>query len=296
MHLKNAFQKFANPYRYGFNGKENDNEVKGTGNQQDYGMRIYDPRLGRFLSVDPIAKDYPELTPYQFGSLNPIMNIDIDGLEGLPANRTAFVYYVGGDNFDGFGLGGHTAGGYYDPKNVNKTTSYGAFSGHSGETEQRVGSDGNKYTGYSEGLTIKHYLDDNEIVQRIHHIVTENAGDYIEGALENNAINNKDGEGTWCTCQVRNMYNEAFKYEGYPDKIAGWKADKIVPNTLPEELSDSEVLESGSVRYDKFYKKDDKYYHDKNIYNAKTKEWGTTTTEIKDFETYFSTQESNQKE
>jgi hypothetical protein len=30
-------------YRYGFNGKENDNEVKGEGNQQDYGMRIYDP-------------------------------------------------------------------------------------------------------------------------------------------------------------------------------------------------------------------------------------------------------------
>ena len=40
-------------YRYGFNGKENDDEVKGEGNQQDYGMRIYDPRLGRFLSVDP---------------------------------------------------------------------------------------------------------------------------------------------------------------------------------------------------------------------------------------------------
>jgi len=45
-------------YRYGFNGKENDNEVKGSGNQQDYGMRIYDPRLGRFLSVDPLYREY----------------------------------------------------------------------------------------------------------------------------------------------------------------------------------------------------------------------------------------------
>jgi hypothetical protein len=35
-------------YRYGFNGKEEDDDVKGDGNQQDYGMRIYDPRLGRF--------------------------------------------------------------------------------------------------------------------------------------------------------------------------------------------------------------------------------------------------------
>ncbi|MBT2563802.1 AHH domain-containing protein [Pedobacter sp. ISL-68] len=68
-------------YRYGFNGKENDNEVKGTGNQQDYGMRIYDPRIGKFLSVDPITKQYPELTPYQFASNTPIAAIDRDGLE-----------------------------------------------------------------------------------------------------------------------------------------------------------------------------------------------------------------------
>ena len=70
-------------YRYGFNGKENDNEVKGEGNQQDYGMRIYDPRLGRFLSVDPITKKYQELTPYQFASNRPIDGIDEDGLEFL---------------------------------------------------------------------------------------------------------------------------------------------------------------------------------------------------------------------
>ncbi len=70
-----------NSYRYGFNGRENDNEVKGDGNQQDYGMRVYDPRLGRFLSIDPISKEYPELTPYQFASNRPIEGIDLDGLE-----------------------------------------------------------------------------------------------------------------------------------------------------------------------------------------------------------------------
>ncbi|CAN5525947.1 hypothetical protein BH10BAC2_BH10BAC2_25250 [soil metagenome] len=72
-------------YRYGFNGKENDNEVKGTANQQDYGMRIYDPRLGKFLSVDPITSYYPELTPYQFASNRPIDGIDLDGLEYAPS-------------------------------------------------------------------------------------------------------------------------------------------------------------------------------------------------------------------
>jgi RHS repeat-associated protein len=68
-------------YRYGFNGKENDNEVKGEGNQQDYGMRVYDPRLGRFLSVDPLTQEYPFYTPYQFAGNKPIRFIDIDGGE-----------------------------------------------------------------------------------------------------------------------------------------------------------------------------------------------------------------------
>jgi RHS repeat-associated protein len=69
-------------YRYGFNGKENDNDVKGEGSQQDYGKRIYDPRLGRFLSVDPLTKKYPKLTPYQFASNRPTLMIDLDGMEG----------------------------------------------------------------------------------------------------------------------------------------------------------------------------------------------------------------------
>ena len=71
----------AEGYRYGFNGKENDNEVKGNGNQQDYGFRIYDPRLGRFLSVDPLTQSFPMLTPYQFAANSPIANVDLDGQE-----------------------------------------------------------------------------------------------------------------------------------------------------------------------------------------------------------------------
>ncbi|MEI6882004.1 MAG: RHS repeat-associated core domain-containing protein, partial [Bacteroidota bacterium] len=66
-----------------FNGKENDNETYGTGNLYDYGFRIYNPRLGKFLTVDPLTKTYPELTPYQYASNSPIAGIDLDGLEFL---------------------------------------------------------------------------------------------------------------------------------------------------------------------------------------------------------------------
>ncbi|TCZ65208.1 RHS repeat-associated core domain-containing protein, partial [Flaviaesturariibacter aridisoli] len=75
-------------YRYGFNGKEYDPEVYGEGNEQDYGMRIYDPRIGKFLSVDPIGKDFPALTSYQFASNSPVKCIDLDGLEGDPVAET----------------------------------------------------------------------------------------------------------------------------------------------------------------------------------------------------------------
>jgi len=85
-------------YRYGFNGKENDKE---TG-EQDYGMRIYDQKGCRFLSLDPIGRKFPELSPYQFASNSPIQSIDLDGLEGvreidiLTGNNTMMIdlYFV----------------------------------------------------------------------------------------------------------------------------------------------------------------------------------------------------------
>lgn len=78
--------------RFGYNGKENDNEVKGgVGKQQDYGMRIYDPRVARFLSTDPLIvhqQQYQYLTPYQFASNTPIQAIDLDGLEAYIVTET----------------------------------------------------------------------------------------------------------------------------------------------------------------------------------------------------------------
>jgi len=69
-------------YRYGFNGKERDLEgMGGGGSTYDYGFRIYNPQIAKFLSVDPLTKKYPMLTTYQFASNTPIMAIDIDGLE-----------------------------------------------------------------------------------------------------------------------------------------------------------------------------------------------------------------------
>jgi RHS repeat-associated protein len=68
-------------YRYGFNGMEKDNEIKGVGNSLNYKARIQDTRLGRFLSVDPLTSTFRWYTPYQFAGNMPISSIDLDGLE-----------------------------------------------------------------------------------------------------------------------------------------------------------------------------------------------------------------------
>jgi len=69
-------------YRFGFNGKELDAEGMGGGSSTyDYGFRIYNAALGKFLSVDPLYKDFPWYSPYQFAGDKPIWAIDLDGLE-----------------------------------------------------------------------------------------------------------------------------------------------------------------------------------------------------------------------
>ncbi|MGE8426297.1 MAG: RHS repeat-associated core domain-containing protein [Sphingobacterium sp.] len=67
--------------RFGYNGKENVDELYGKGNFQDYGMRDYDPRIARFLKVDPLSKQFPWYSSYQFAGNSPIIAIDLDGLE-----------------------------------------------------------------------------------------------------------------------------------------------------------------------------------------------------------------------
>ena len=74
-------------YRYGFNGKEKDNETYGGGNAVDFGERIYNSRIGRFFSRDPLNYYFPYMSPYAFCENNPINLIDIKGEAPTPPGR-----------------------------------------------------------------------------------------------------------------------------------------------------------------------------------------------------------------
>jgi RHS repeat-associated protein len=66
-------------YRFGFNGMEKDDELKGAGNSYTTELRQYDPRLGRWLSLDPLAMKYADISPYVAYVNNPILFVDSDG-------------------------------------------------------------------------------------------------------------------------------------------------------------------------------------------------------------------------
>jgi RHS repeat-associated protein len=75
-------------YRYGFQGQEMDDEVKGMGNSINYKYRMHDPRVGRFFAVDPLAPDYPHNSPYAFSENRVIDGLELEGLEVFVTNGT----------------------------------------------------------------------------------------------------------------------------------------------------------------------------------------------------------------
>jgi RHS repeat-associated protein len=82
MQVPNRFDSIEDKdYRYGFQGQEKDNEIKGEGNSLNYTFRMHDARVGRFLSLDPLAKQYPHNSPYAFSENRVIDGIDLEGAE-----------------------------------------------------------------------------------------------------------------------------------------------------------------------------------------------------------------------
>jgi RHS repeat-associated protein len=64
-------------YRFGFNGKEKNTKL--SNGSYDFGARMYDARLGRWLSIDPFVIAFPNTSPYSYAENKPIKYVDKDG-------------------------------------------------------------------------------------------------------------------------------------------------------------------------------------------------------------------------
>lgn len=77
---RNWTSSSAGNYRYAYNGMEQDPETSGNGNSYTTEFRQYDPRLGRWKSLDPLMAQFPWQSPYCAFDNNPIYYVDPYGL------------------------------------------------------------------------------------------------------------------------------------------------------------------------------------------------------------------------
>ncbi len=111
-------------YRYGFQGQEKDDEVKGEGNSVNYTFRMHDPRVGRFFATDPLDWKFPYFSTYQFSGNRVIDAIEFEGLENLVLTQyewkldgSKVPLFYGIVKTDGNWKGNRYREAYFFPKN-----------------------------------------------------------------------------------------------------------------------------------------------------------------------------------
>ena len=135
----------SSSYNYGFNGMRKDDEIHGaTGTSYDFGARVYDPRIGKWLSLDPLAEKYPGTSPFVFAANSPIVTMDPNGGENvvylvllnpnstkLSKNEAGYIAALATARLMSMGLNTRVqvfeGNAPFDPRNLDQTDSYVMF-------------------------------------------------------------------------------------------------------------------------------------------------------------------------
>jgi len=196
--------------RYRYNGKEKDEES----GFYNYGMRYYAPWMCRFVSVDPIAGEYMKLSPYQYGSNNPVNGRDLDGLENENQQGNTQETQAGAaSSFPSNPVNGmeHMENGKY-------------YSYMHGQWSEGVVLTGTKETGASdEWKDFKRDLGQEGLIGFTNELYQSKLAPYLQDTKLNSGLYGKDANGNINvpTAIKENLYAEAQK-ESMSTLKAAW--------------------------------------------------------------------------
>jgi RHS repeat-associated protein len=245
-------------YGYGFNGMQKDDEVSGSGNNLDFGARIYDSRLGRWMSVDPLSSIFVYESNYSYTSNNPILYVDIDGEKKVVTHvyidqktGASYSYHVETSNeimsepreqiLRVFGIA---------VDNITKETVYDWYDIN--ETVVHVMADG-KEISKTKSVTIGKFR------------TTTNGDSYTYASLKVNGLTPMDGDGVmWTTSNSNGTSEETRKTNNIKvnqenidlllatlSAIGSGGAKFEIPKTLQKDIPILEVLNELQKRLNK---------------------------------------------
>jgi RHS repeat-associated protein len=239
-----SFSNTEFQYSFGFNGMEKDNEMKGEGNSLDFGARIYDSRLGRWLAVDKLKFKHPYVSPYNFVLNKPLLFID-------PNGKDVYIYYMrSGDKFDF----SHTAVGQGYNNKITYFAALGNFVHYYIEEVHNNDGSMSEYRRISEVGTMKLYMDMGDVVFKYRIKFDPYIETQVQQWAKSWAANPGSADGWPCTKQVKNLLKNSFLSTGYSETDADKMTSILIDYYFPTQLTEREMFERGFDSYDLMYK------------------------------------------
>jgi len=245
--VRHSLKKCINVYPFGLQhkgynntitGREHDFDFLGQERQKELGLnwltfrhRNYNPEIGRFFGVDPVAGDYVSISTYQFAHNNPISKVELEGLEGHQ------LYGVDVVNAPPSGRGSQNPAAHIPLPVGNQSTS----------SNSRSSSSGNTSASNDKNLRIAAAM----MAQR-----TGGDADYYYNAMkDDNYVSNRVGDNidamTMFPIGLGGVFSNGVKrtIQNATKRIIGNKVDDIIEYSV--KVAGDDIATSGTAKLSK---------------------------------------------